>query len=279
MLNWEYILQKYIIGCSSPINKITKPLKKHLGINFFGYHRIDNKGKYVVLTDHPAWAEYYLENKLFQSDPFLRHPREYSNGISFFGDVNLEKKAFPDTLNVAWRKITKSTDGIVLIEKNKDVVEFFIFAGNHPANNGFNKLFLNHLPLLRAFSDHFKKEARSILVKQTEENFSLPFSWETAGNCSPTFDPKIEVSKQKQFLASIGHEEILNKVHTLTPREMDCLKQLHNGTTSVKGVAAELSLSPRTVEYYLENIKNKLDCWNKEDLAVKTNTLHSLGLL
>lgn len=148
MLNLKHILQKYIIGHSNTISKITQPIKNHLGINFFGYHRIDNDGKYLTLTDHPEWAEYYLDNELFHNDPFLKHPSEYSKGISFFGDVG--KKSFKDTLSCAWEKITKSNDGIVLIEKNNNDVKFFIFAADHQ-DKDFKKLYLNHFSLLQEY--------------------------------------------------------------------------------------------------------------------------------
>lgn len=51
----------------------------------------------------------------------------------------------------------------------------------------------------------------------------------------------------------------------LTQRETECLCYLVRGKTA-KSIAQLLKLSPRTVEYYLDNIKNKLGCRTKSQL-------------
>jgi len=52
----------------------------------------------------------------------------------------------------------------------------------------------------------------------------------------------------------------------LTRREAECMIWLLRGKT-VNGTATELKLSPRTVEFYLKNVKNKLGCRTKFQLA------------
>lgn len=51
----------------------------------------------------------------------------------------------------------------------------------------------------------------------------------------------------------------------LTQREHDCLLALLRGRT-VRQVAAYLDLSPRTVEYYVKNMKGKLNCHSRSEL-------------
>lgn len=50
-----------------------------------------------------------------------------------------------------------------------------------------------------------------------------------------------------------------------TYREAQCMVLFINGKT-VDKVAERLSLSPRTVEYYLNNMKSKLKCRSKSEL-------------
>lgn len=56
--------------------------------------------------------------------------------------------------------------------------------------------------------------------------------------------------------------------YALTSRESECVFLLIRGKTA-KEIAALLSLSKRTVESYIENIKNKMDCRNKAEILVK----------
>jgi DNA-binding CsgD family transcriptional regulator len=50
-----------------------------------------------------------------------------------------------------------------------------------------------------------------------------------------------------------------------TFREAQCMAQLMRGKT-IKATALFLGLSPRTVEYYLKNMKSKLKCRTKSEL-------------
>ena len=56
--------------------------------------------------------------------------------------------------------------------------------------------------------------------------------------------------------------------YELTNREYECVFLLIRGK-SAKEIGVLLSISPRTVESYIENIKNKMDCKNKAEILVK----------
>jgi len=58
----------------------------------------------------------------------------------------------------------------------------------------------------------------------------------------------------------------------LTKREAECIIQLIQGKT-IAIVAKELKLSPRTVEFYIKNIKNKMRCRTRMQMIEKA--LHS----
>lgn len=62
----------------------------------------------------------------------------------------------------------------------------------------------------------------------------------------------------------------------LTARETECMTHLIEGKT-IKLTAASLGLSDRTVEYYLNNIKAKLQCRTKNELVSRLkNDLQSV---
>lgn len=75
-------------------------------------------------------------------------------------------------------------------------------------------------------------------------------------------DNKLDLGIQNYTL---GHHH--NKFK-LTERECECVFLLIRGKTA-KEIAGLLSLSKRTVESYIENIKNKMNCQNKVEILVK----------
>ena len=75
-------------------------------------------------------------------------------------------------------------------------------------------------------------------------------------------DNKLDLGFQNYTL---GHYH--NKFK-LTTRECECVFVLIRGKTA-KEISGLLSLSKRTVESYIENIKNKMNCQNKAEILVK----------
>lgn len=76
------------------------------------------------------------------------------------------------------------------------------------------------------------------------------------------FDDKLDLNP---------HHYILNSNENkfgLTLRESECVFLLIRGK-SAKEIGVLLSLSKRTIESYIENIKNKMDCKNKAEILVK----------
>lgn len=71
---------------------------------------------------------------------------------------------------------------------------------------------------------------------------------------------------------------ILKLANRLTRREKECLRLQIQGKTA-KDAASLLFVSPRTVEYYFENIKDKLVCENKKEIFQIARILESHGIL
>lgn len=87
-----------------------------------------------------------------------------------------------------------------------------------------------------------------------------------------------EFESHYELLKELGLEKYVEKVSRLSKRERQCLKLLLQGKTA-KETAASLTLSPRTVEYYFDNLKDKLECWNRSELFKAAQILEKLDLL
>lgn len=275
MLSWEEIVQNYIIKDSNKIKKTTKPLKDHFGIGYFTYHQIDNQGRYTVLVDRPDWAEHYINKKIFLNDPYLRHPDVYESGLCLVDDFGSE-----DYKQLVMKEGKTHLDmdmAVILIKKQTDRVEFFGFSGNKK-NCCLQNLYLNNTALLHSFASHFKQNLCSTLKRMSEEANSL---LELKGRdflIDVPISPKVTESSKLAYLKDLGLKSHAEKAIKLSAREKECIKLLLE-EKSAKESAIELGLSPRTVEFYFENIKNKLVCENKREVYRLGKTFRKLGIL
>jgi len=76
-----------------------------------------------------------------------------------------------------------------------------------------------------------------------------------------------EITKKVRILKTYPLGDKFTGIH-LSQREAECMALLLKGKT-VRHVAEELKLSIRTVEFYLKNMKTKLNCKSKFALIEK----------
>lgn len=271
MFSWNEVL-KLIVNHSDQIQKTTRPLRDHFGISGFFYVRLQSEGC-VILTDRPDWFEYYAANRLYLNDPYLNCLHKMKLGFSFFTDH------MPEDWNKrlsSWEEIFHLSPGLVYLQKQKNSVEFFEFAG-HARKKDWNSFFLSNIPMMKSFCLYFKSKVANVI--STIQESGIPFSClANSGSFeyqlfeSPATKPNIS-----KFLADIGHKHDVQMADSLSSRERNCLIHLVQGKTA-KQIGNDLDLSHRTVESYLENIKNKFTCLTKQELISIAKRLGDLGL-
>ena len=167
--------------------------------------------------------------------------------------------------------------GAILIQKSEHCVEFFGFSGSRKTSS-LENLYLNHPHLLTSFAAHFKNKLGSVLTRMEEEAGSLIDLKGPDFVCNHPICPEITSSTLLAYYRDLGMGCEVEKAEKLSPRERQCLKLLIKDK-SAKESAAILNLSRRTVESYFENIKNKLACWNKQEVMQTAKSLDEMGLL
>ena len=108
------------------------------------------------------------------------------------------------------------------------------------------------------FIEFFKIQANDIIYGNRRENlatFTNNLDFTTINNSNDI--SFIESLKEKSFNVSMSG--VLSK---LSNREIECIKFIVKGFT-IKQIARELQLSPRTVEHHINNIKNKVGLTTK----------------
>lgn len=134
---------------------------------------------------------------------------------------------------------------------------------------------MNHPQLLKSFADHFKDEMGPLLAQMEREAGSLvQLKGRDFYKDQPVI-PSLDSERRLSFCKDLG---LIGNAEKLSSREKECLKWHVKGKTA-KETAQMLKLSSRTVEFYFENIKDKLGCFSKHELLKTARLLNDAGML
>lgn len=247
---WHYPLLRHH-KLSDTIRPLIKPLSNSLGIHDFTYFSVSEEGLTKALSSNPVRMEEYLYQSLFLDNPFLRHPDLSNEGVFC-------------------TKCHESEDNysITFIRKEDAILQGYSFL--FPLNGSSFLLPMKEIPLLDRYCNFFEQNAR-------RQIFEIE-----AVDIRPFFGDLFYPKAQRKSLSEDERREFLAQLRInlpkLSTREKECLSLYRKGETA-QSIAQNLDLSSRTVESYLENIKNKLSCMTRKELIQKANELFEIGLL
>jgi DNA-binding CsgD family transcriptional regulator len=266
MKNFQEMIECSTISHSDAIQRFCQPLDDHFGINYFWYYKISNDGSFNCFGNHIEWMEHCYANKLYLANPYLRHPSFYSPGINLLRKAN--NPTFQDSIDLG-KKLFNVDLSLVTIEKCSDGIEGFGFATCLEQDQAVS-MYLAEMPKLMLFSHCFKKEFNRLIEATNRDPANLRTAMGKLFDTSPTTSPKPK--EIDLFLKKLGvHSKI-----PLTSREKGICSFLLDGYSAAQ-IASELSLSKRTIEHAIENIKDKLHLTKKMELISKLNELSKLG--
>ena len=259
MPNLYDLIKRYSIKHDYKIKNICNPLKDCLGVSNFGYYFIENDGRFGMLGTDNSLLEYYYQEKLYNTNPWLRHPKFFRSGYALTTTCPTEQKPLADTgltdpnyLEISGRKI-QIGQLLIILQQREEGQEVFTFDVTTLKPNNY----LRDLELLKKFSLYFKREVKSLIDGMHSEGYNIQ---EAKG--------KAFFEKHDSWLLSNSDTKalrFLKKISPFSDREQQCL-DLYKEGHSAQETAAKLGLSQRTVEHYFENMKTKLACMSKRDL-------------
>lgn len=273
----ENVLAKGAYSHYKGIRKYCEPLFSTLNLTAFSYALISQEGKNFALCSNPEHYERYYLDGLFKKDPCCNRAQSMLQTVNLWaGILNRED---PEQYAVYEQQVKDNMfNGICIKIETEDGYETYDFATDVKNPAVLNK-FINNLPLFNKFITDFKS-TYSAIIKKNQDNFiSLP-EFVGADFFLPVETSSLiacENNSQKQITCTTSarakHVVKIDKQHVmLTQREYDCLVCLLAGKTA-KQTADELCLSYRTVENYLETIKQKTFSRNKIELLSKISSI------
>lgn len=275
MKDIDHLLKIYQNNLSNKIKELALPLETHFGITEFIYTFIGHDGKFFALSNQPAPSEFYFSNRFYESTLLIRHPDNYKDSAIMPVMIPHEKQE-----NAMDEKFGYSPDNLlVLFRREKENVHKFLFNTNLKKHS-LIPFYINNLSVLESFCTYFLSEWSHYQGEMQKYAIDIgaligPSFFEI----NPPTDTAQELIQKMAFLKKI---KVIPKdfevPDSLSAQEKSCLKWIHQGKT-LKETASILKLSPRTVEYYFDNIKNKLNCYSKSDVMDKLHYLKMLGVL
>lgn len=258
------------------LKKLTEPLERSFGIDVFWHATVHNDGLSSNICNYNDSFCHFWENHWYQSIDFMVSPEHLNEGYFFLDYDN------------RYNKYTQKT-----AQKYPIYHPFMIIRkeGNHKANLfGFSSkrylanlpsLYINNLSILNSYIDYFLKSDSNYKTPSGENMIDLAtvrgkdfYYGQRYGEGS------LPQKKQNtSFLKQIGVcPNLLKAAENLTKREKEVLLTYLERKTAAQ-IGEELGLSHRTIQTYIENFKNKLSAFTKEELIASGKILNMAGLL
>lgn len=240
----------------SKINEIASPLVENFGLRLVTYRRFFNNGDLLHLSMDSQWLEHCCQYHHWTSHTTLKRISLTPLGESF---INIWDKTLNSNDNVYGALHSFGyTNGATIYERNANSVELWAFAAGNEVQDT-DSIYANyntHHNILKRFTLYFQDKAKDIL-DPSDKSKIIPGTPKLIGELSPNKDEPIEKFNKatkisKYFIKSEKGD------YPITKREAQCLYYLCQGMT-MKEIAIILKINWRTVDYYINNVKTKMD--------------------
>lgn len=250
---------QYQLSIHHLFNKICEPLF-NLGIKYFYYGAHFTDGKNIQFSNHDELIrDHYL---------YIKRPGEViidayldllsrdllKNSLKSYFLVPYDKKDQDCVIDLVVSK--KFWNCFVIAKREADCLKTYGF-GTDKEDSLFSQFYFKNLALLEHFCDYFDENIKALIEDKKKAKFGfLKFP----ADYSIPLQTEIPLQIVQQFLEetffikqTLKTKE--NNIH-LSKRELECLYYVSLGKT-IKEIARVLELSPRSVEFYLNNVKKR----------------------
>lgn len=255
---------KYQCAINARIKALCEPLYK-LGVSHFGYMDLFNDGSYYTLGDDLNLVKAYL---ITVCEPVFFFKAETLNNLSTIYRYSL----LPYDMEVFKRRFEGKKDHVIKLLYDFNSYNFVIYRTNNEgvfecynfgvkkhniSDTSISQFYLTYLPCFKHFMDYFSEKTVEFNYTKIQSNRAYYEMWYAMPDLSQ--DEQVTEKIKHFFTEAVINRTYIegrNKKIKLSPRQAECVKYLSEGYR-VKGIANLLDLSPRTIEYYLSNIKQK----------------------
>lgn len=264
------------LECQDSLNKLRDPLKRNFGIDDFWHLTVHENGHLANMsTFYDQWG-YFWDTECYRNTDFLIAPSCLKAGC-FQLDYDHNFVKIIDSFST---KYPQYHPLIIIRKEGKEKAHIFGFAARQQRPS-LPSFYMNNLAVLNSFLNyHLSVHAKCI--KRAEENmidiaalrgrnhfYKQSYGQESLPN----------IANSCNFLKHIGIDPLLLEgAKSLSFREKQVLVACSDRKTAAQN-GNELGLSHRTIQFYLNNAKNKLGIITREELMQSIDVLKMAGLL
>ena len=250
------------------IHELLAPGLSILDMDYFWFNQFQNGSQYLSIGTREVSKDFYTQTssqELFFNNPKVLAQKRH---VIFwdFSPTNVTNSMFEHGVK----------SGMSIFRRRKHSVEAW-HLGTTKKDNSVYERYLNDADQIYRLISFFNEKAEN-LIPSNEKEFLTPFMDDfklelpVPENCTAT-SMRVLTSKTPLKKITLHHDKLKVK---LSLREIQMLHFLAEGFI-VKEIAASLKLSNRTIEAYINNIRNKLQLSKKSDLirVYKSNDVSS----
>lgn len=242
---------------SKEVQEICNPMIDLFNINFFSHTRAYRDGHFAALMTTPELTEYYISQK---------YPIRFSNGHGLILENGFYVEAYmgddaSNNIHFQLRTLFNTSHFVFIIEKNKEYDDMFSFA-TYPENHKIINQYFNNMDLVKRFLLYYKEKSEKLLKKSQPIKYTADYFLKEYKTMDNSISHKM--TSDNMPLKKIALTGNLGNI-TISQREFDCFKLIVKGL-SFKETGKALAISPRTVETYVNNLKDKLGYDKKSQL-------------
>ena len=237
-----------IFALSPLVAEYCSEFLKHHGFNYFQYNRCYADGSILNFSNTSALAK-LLFGAGFSVQSSFAGDHEKLPSYVFFWDEELPEVP----VNLVREKIG-IYHGMTILKRNREFYDMIAFGMDKPRRNAMS-YYINNFKVLEKFADQFIKTRTDLLSIHERQKLQLPTTYQDPNRL------KICLSDRQQRFAIKGK---FGKTYA-TAQEIFCLQYLEQGK-SYKEIADILTISPRTIETYLERVKHRTGFNTREQI-------------
>ncbi|GAB4223402.1 MAG: hypothetical protein Tsb005_18400 [Gammaproteobacteria bacterium] len=236
------------------VEQICETLFSNTPISYLCAHKYYIKeNKYLDFVSNQRWAEHFIKNHYYTSgieeEVFTNQLDKFLpwSASRLFHVTPESEKLLNDFFDFGY------TGGATLTIVDQDTVNIYYFAGKI-ASAKLDEFFINNEELLRIFAMYFDDTVLNNKQLKNIEPLIFPYNI-TEPDITKNYEPTLCGNNLKEKMRKFILRDTFKNIY-FSKQEIECLIRFFLKKPT-KIIAKELSISPKTVERHIENVKIK----------------------